>query len=145
MPKIPLQSIISKIAITAMNTTTQMFISCVSQSMKKITTSAESTRQVSTMYMGKDTMSKNKAHTSHKTPLSSSTTVYLGEIFAPQLRHFPRSKHQLIIGIRSLRLISSPQVMQCELRLIRLSFFGSLYIHTFRKLPTHTPKINMKM
>ena len=44
----------------------------------------------------------------------------------------------------SLNRIDFLQEKQCDLGLIMLIFFGTLYITTFKKLPTIDPKIKRK-
>lgn len=58
-----------------------------------------------------------------------------------QYLHLPPSIAKLNTGTRSYHFITFPQFMQWERVVVMFSFFGILYMQTFKKLPIQIPKI----
>ena len=114
-------------------------ISIVSQSINPTIISSDMRIQV---IMDSALISKTQKVNTKSNPLRLSTIGYLGEIFSPQLWHFPLSASQLNTGIKSLARIFAPQVIQCDERFIKDSLRGSLNITTLRKLPILIPNKN---
>ena len=85
-----------------------------------------------------------KIHT-YPIPLANSTNGYCIDILVLQYLHLPRRNNQLKSGTKSYHFSCVLHSMQCERDVAIFSFFGILYIHTFKKLPIVIPNKPMVM